>query len=101
MIIYNVTVKVDADVAREWVQWMKEEHIPDLMKTGLFVDYRLCRLLEQDETEGITYSAQYFCDSMEHYHTYIAEYAPKMRDKGFQRFGSSFLAFRSVMKVEG
>jgi len=100
MIIYNVTVKVDTAIAKEWVHWMKQEHIPDLMKTGLFVDYRLCRLLEQDETEGITYTAQYFCDSLEHYNTYISEHAQKMREKGFERFGNRFVAFRTVMKME-
>lgn len=100
MIIYNVTIKVDTAIAKEWVLWMKQEHIPELMNTGLFVDYRLCRLLEQDETEGITYTAQYFCDSLEHYNTYISEHAPKMREKGFERFGNRFIAFRTVMKVE-
>lgn len=100
MIIYNVTIKVDADAAKDWVKWMKEEHIPELMHTGLFVDTRLCRLLEQDETEGITYVAQYFCDTMEHYNTYISEYAQQMRDKGLARFGSKFSAFRTVMQEE-
>lgn len=100
MIIYNVTVKIEKDVADEWVRWMKKEHVPDLMRTGLFLDYRLCRLLEQDESEGKTYTVQYFCDSMEHYNTYINEYAQKMRDKGHQRFGNKFIAFRTVMAVE-
>ena len=100
MIIYNVTVKVQQDIAAEWVAWMKKEHMPELMKTGLFLDYRLCRLLEQDELEGITYTAQYFCDSLEHYNTYISEHAQAMRDKGFARFGSKFIAFRTVMEVE-
>ena len=100
MIIYNVTVKVEKGSAKEWVAWMKKEHIPELMKTGLFVDYRLCRILEQDEREGITYTAQYFCDNLEHYNTYISEHAQKMRDKGFSKFGSKFIAFRTVMEVE-
>jgi hypothetical protein len=100
MIIYNVTVKVEADIASEWVEWMKEEHIPDLMRTGLFVDSKLCRLLEQDETDGKTYVVQYYLDSMESYDTYISEHAPRMREKGFKRFGSKFIAFRTVMAVE-
>src|ERR1043165_5212274 len=100
MIIYNVTVKVEKETAEEWLQWMKNEHIPELMKTGLFVDSRLCRLLEQEEDEAKTYVAQYFLDSMEHYNTYISEHAPRMREKGLQRFGSKFIAFRTVMAVE-
>lgn len=100
MIIYNVTIKVDNSIADEWVKWMKDEHMPELMQTGLFVDSRLCRLLEQDETEGPTFVAQYYCDSMEHYDTYIAEHAQEMRDKGMTRFGGKFVAFRTVMREE-
>lgn len=99
MIIYNVTIKLTKDIHKEWLTWMKSEHIPEVMNTGLFVDYRLCRLLDQDDTEGPTYTIQYFLDSLEHYNTYISEHAQKMRDKGFVRFGSNFVAFRTVMEV--
>lgn len=99
MIIYNVTVKVSLDRADEWVLWMKEEHMPELMATGLFGDSRLSRLLEQDETEGITFSAQYFCRNLNDYRSYIEQYAPLMREKGLKRFGDKMIAFRSVMEV--
>jgi hypothetical protein len=36
MIVYNVTVKVNTEVHDEWFAWMKETHIPEVMKTGLF-----------------------------------------------------------------
>jgi hypothetical protein len=48
MIIYNVTVNVDEDVAVEWLQWMKETHIPDVMKTGMFLESRICRVLAEE-----------------------------------------------------
>jgi len=100
MIIYNVTNKVAGSIVADWLKWMKEEHIPDLMNTGLFVDYRLCRLLEQDEAEGPTYIVQYFADSMEHYNTYISEHAPLLRDKAYKKFGDKIIAFRTIMAVE-
>jgi hypothetical protein len=100
MIIYNVTVKVEQDIADEWVLWMKNEHMPELMGTGLFADSRLCRLLEQDELEGRTYVAQYFCNTIEDYNRYIDEYAQQMRDKAFSRFGGRFMAFRTIMEIE-
>ena len=99
MIIYNVTVKVENSVADEWVLWMKTEHMSDLMATGLFVDCRLCRLLEQDELEGVTYAAQYFCDSIDEYNTYIDKFAENIRNKGLKRFGGKFVAFRTVMEI--
>lgn len=99
MIIYNVTVKTEPGIAAEWEQWMKEEHMPELLATGLFTEYKLCRLLEQDEMEGITYVAQYFCKDIAAYNAYISDHAPLMREKGFNRFGNRFIAFRTVMEV--
>src|SRR5947208_1369239 len=98
MVIYNVTKKVEKAIEDARVKWMKEEHMDELVATGLFSGYRLCRLLEQDETDGITYSAQYFCNGMEQYRKYIDEYAQQMRDKGMIHFGGKFIAFRSVMQ---
>ena len=99
MIIYNVTVKVDNDVADAWVAWMKSAHMADLMDTGLFIDCRLCWLLEQDETEGVTYAAQYFLEGMDQYNEYIDNHAVIMREKGFKMFGGKFAAFRTVMEI--
>jgi len=99
MIIYNVSLKVEADVADEWTNWMKTEHMPEVMALGLFSDCRLCRLLEQDEMEGVTFSAQYSCVSMAEYNIYIDKHAEGMRDKSFKRFGGKFIAFRTIMEV--
>ena len=99
MIIYNVTIKVTAGINERWLQWMKEEHIPAIMATGLFHDYRICRLLEQDDQEGPTYTVQYFTDTLENYQTYLQEYAPLLRQKSYDKFGDQFLAFRTVMQV--
>ncbi len=99
MIIYNVTLKVETDIADEWTKWMKDEHIPDLMATGLFTGHRLCRLLEQDEADGITFSAQYECKDLADYNTYIDVHAQGMREKAFALFAGRFVAFRSVMET--
>ena len=45
MIIYNVTVKIDHSVHQEWLDWMKNNHIQDVIKTGHFVDYKICKIL--------------------------------------------------------
>jgi hypothetical protein len=76
MIIYNVTTKVTHTIHQSWLAWIKQEHIPEVMNTGLFHDYRICRLLEQDDSEGPTYTIQYATDTLENYYTYIQEHNP-------------------------
>ena len=99
MIIYNVTSKVNNSIHERWLQWMKEVHIPEIMATGLFHDYRICRLLDQDDQEGPTFTVQYSTDSLENYHTFLQEHAPLLRQKSYEQFGNQFVAFRTVMQV--
>lgn len=98
MVLYNVTIKINHDAEQEWLQWMKEEHMPELMQTGLFVDSKLFRLLDIDDTEGVTYAAQYFCKNMEDYNSYISVHSVAMRAKGIEKFGDRFIAFRTIME---
>lgn len=99
MIIYNVTTKVTHQINEAWLRWMKQEHIPAIMDTGLFHDFRVSRLLEQDEQDGVTYSIQYFTDTLENYQTYLAEHSPRLRQQSYEQFGSQFVAFTTVMQV--
>src|SRR5690349_3579713 len=99
MIIYNVTIKVEAQIAEAWLSWLLNEHIPDVMRTNCFVDYKVVRLLEVDDSEGPTYATQYFAESKTDYNRYIEIHAPKMRKLLNEKWGEQFIAFRSVMEV--
>ena len=99
MIIYNVTIKVDHSIAAEWLIWLKEEHIPDIIVTGCFTHATILRLLEADDTEGITYAVQYHAESKALYNRYIEKFSEEMRKKGMDKWGNKFIAFRSVMQL--
>ena len=99
MIIYNVTIKIQRSIEDAWLQWLKEEHIPDIIQTGCFTHATILRLLEVDDTDGPTYAVQYFAESKSLYNNYISEHAGKMRQKSFDKWGDQFIAFRSVMQV--
>jgi len=99
MIIYNVTAKVETSIADAWLQWLLDEHIPSIMNTNCFVDYKVVRLLEVDDSEGPTYAIQYYAESKADYNRYIEIHASKMRNLSFEKWGDHFIAFRSVMEV--
>lgn len=98
MIIYNVTVRVDPAIAADWLQWQLEEHIPAVLRCGLFTDYRCFRLLEQDDEEGITYVTQFHCTGLEEYQRYLREFSPHRRQEAFDKWGDRYIAFRTVME---
>jgi len=99
MIIYNVTTKVDKDIQEEWLIWLKEEHITDVLNTGCFTKANILRLLETDDTEGPTYAIQYYGESKALYNLYIEKYATLVRQKSIDKWGGQFIAFRSVMQI--
>ena len=98
-LIYNVTVKVEQQIADAWLQWALEVHIPDVMHTQCFTDYRVVRLLEVDDSEGPTYAIQYHAVSKADYNRFIELHASEMRKRSFEKWGEQFIAFRSVMQV--
>jgi len=99
MIIYNLTVKVDEAIAKDWLQWLLDVHIPDVLNTKCFSNSRVVRLLETDDAEGPTYAIQYEAESKSDYNRYIELYANEMRKRSMEKWGDRFIAFRSLMEV--
>ena len=99
MIIYNVTIKVEHSILTDWLIWLKEEHIPDIISTGYFTHAVIFHLLEADDIEGITYAVQYHAESKALYNRYIEQFSDEMRKKGIDKWGNKFIAFRSVMQL--
>jgi hypothetical protein len=99
MIVYNVTVNIENDVHTEWLSWMKQKHIPDVMDTGYFKYHRILRLLGDEDTGGITYSIQYHCDKLEDYHNYQEKSAPALQKEHTEKFRDKFVAFRTLLEV--
>lgn len=99
MYIYNVTVNIEADVHEDWLKWMKEVHIPDVLATGLFLDNRLCQVMV-DEEQGITYAIQYRVRDLETLELYREVYAPKLQEEHGAKFQNKFVAFRTILRID-
>jgi len=98
-IIYNVTIKVQRNIADDWLQWLIQEHAPQIIATNCFKKFTALKLLEQDEEEGITYAIQYFADNMQSYERYISQFADHFRKESLNKWGEKFIAFRTLMQV--
>lgn len=99
MIIYNVTINIHESVHDQWMKWMQEKHINDVLATGKFSTARMVKVLVEEEMGGITYSIQYTTDSKATLERYYQEDSPKLRDEGQSLFGDKMLAFRTELEV--
>jgi len=98
MFIYNVTINIADDVHTEWLRWMKEVHIPDVMKTGCFIDSSILKVLYVDD-EGHTYSVQYKFLEMADIEKYQKQFAAKLQAEHTAKFKDKYSAFRTLLQV--
>lgn len=98
MHIYNVTINIDKDIHDNWLKWIQQEHIPDMLATGKFLSAKVCRVLIEEEMGGITYAIQYITDSKEALEKYYTEDAPRLRAQS-KPFEGKFVAFRTELEI--
>ncbi|MBM3921006.1 MAG: DUF4286 family protein [Sphingomonadales bacterium] len=102
MIVYNVTCHISSDMEAEWLNWMRAEHLPEVMATGCFLEVKMMRLLTQaDDDEGINIAVQYTAQSMADYDRYRDTHAPALQAKTRDKYGERVLAYRSLLEVIG
>jgi hypothetical protein len=97
MIIYSVTIVIQASIESEWIDWMNKVHIPDVLRTGCFCECRICKVLGSEGDEA-TYVMQYRCRSMEEYHRYRDNFAPALQKDHTDRFAGKFRGARQLLE---
>ncbi|HCP40405.1 MAG TPA: DUF4286 domain-containing protein [Cryomorphaceae bacterium] len=97
--IYNVTIVVNPVVEERWIQWMKEEHIPEVIETGMFTSYIFTQVILEQEQDHPSYSIQYRALDLESIKLYMQMYSDPLREKSAQAWGEHAIAFRTVLEV--
>lgn len=98
MLIYNVTTHVEPTVENDWLKWMQEEHLPQMLATGHFHSAKLFRVITQEDVGGISYAAQYHCEKRADFSNYLKLNAQELRQSARTRFGSKILSFRTELE---
>ncbi|MFD0751157.1 DUF4286 family protein [Mucilaginibacter calamicampi] len=98
MIVYNETVIVDEAIHRQWLSWMQQEYIPQVMATGHFKRFTILNVLDSPN-EGVTFCIQYFADSRENYNKFAAVHLQQLQALHFQKFENQFVMFNTLMKA--
>jgi len=98
MILYNVTTNIHESVHEQWLTWMQEKHIPEILATGKFTSARMVRVLIEEEMGGKTYAVQYTTKNKELLDKFYMEDAPRLQDEVLKLFGDKALSFRTELE---
>lgn len=98
MFIYNVTTHVEPSIESQWLDWMKTDHLPKMLATKHFVRVHLFRVITQDDRGGVSYAAQYVCNTRSDYEQYVLKDANHLRKEAQNQFGEKILSFRTSLE---
>ncbi len=98
MHLYNITFNIEPEIRNEWLRWIREKYVPFVMETGLFLDHKLFRLLNETENEGFTYSLQFFADSLDKVDEYLEQSAREITARHNDAFRHKHVSFMTLLE---
>lgn len=98
MIFYNLTVNIDKAVEREWLHWMRTEHVPAVMATGLPQEHKILHLLTEVDNGGATYTFQFTFPRKLDFFRFQKYHSDELLEKLQQRFGTQYVTFQSLLE---
>jgi len=104
MIWYEVRAEVPAEQAADYEAYLREEHIPDLMGTGCFVEAAFCRAeagpaAEEAPEARVHFRSAYLAPDQAALDRYVAEHAGRLREHALRRFPEGLRFAREEWQV--
>lgn len=100
MIVYSISVTVKNTIVREWLDWMQTEHIPEVMKTGYFMNFKLMKeIIPSIDMNETSITINYELKSIDDYYKYAETFAPTLQQKHHEKFSGKFKASRTVFEL--
>ena len=96
MIVYEVTLDVEASIAGEYLDWLRL-HIGEMLALPGFVDASLAEVLEPSREARRQWCVTYRLHDRAALDAYLAGPAAAMRADGLRRFGGRFEASRRIL----
>jgi hypothetical protein len=99
MYLYNITYNISEEVHEEWLRWMREIHIPEVVKEAQFSGAKLIQVLIDEDMGGITYSVQYQMSDKNLLDNYIKDKSQKFNSEMNKLFLNHYVSFSTELRV--
>ncbi len=100
MIIYKVIIKIEKKIEKEWLNWIREVHIPEIMDLNIFYKSRLFNIIKNKEKEFSSFCIEYYCHSEKEYNKYKKKYSKNLQIKHIEKFKGKFKGKRLILSLK-
>jgi len=98
VIIQNITYSINKDLEQEFLDWIQNVHIQNVMITGFPKSYKIMRLLTEIENGGATFSIQYNFDNLNSFEAFEREYFDDLNHEVDKQYRGKYVFFPSLLE---
>ncbi|MES2517582.1 MAG: DUF4286 family protein [Bacteroidota bacterium] len=98
MLIHNITYNIEKELENDFLDWMKNVHVQNVMITGFPKSFKIMRLLTEIDNGGATFSVQYKFDSIEGFEVFENEYFDDLNAAVDKRYRGKYVFFPSLLE---
>jgi len=98
MILYNITFHVELNYFEDFQNFIKNEHLPSLAQDDKIIDHQFLKLLNVDNSEGVSLALHYVLKDMADYNLHIAKVDSQLKKLIQERYEEKVLYFCSVLE---
>jgi hypothetical protein len=100
MVIYVVNAAFKKEIREEWLTWMKEVHIPNVLKTGYFTGAEIFSvILPAKNGDEVSYAVHYKSETYEKFMSYSVKEAKRLRLEAAEKFGNQIVFDRQLLDL--
>lgn len=96
---FSVSILVNHSVEQDWIKWMKDIHIKEIIETKCFKKAQFCKVHHETKQEGATnYNVVFFADSQQDIIHFYDKYDKDFQKKVFDLYQQNVIFFRTELE---
>ncbi|MFT6716245.1 MAG: hypothetical protein ACJA0Q_000880 [Saprospiraceae bacterium] len=97
MIIYSITFAIETSIEKEWIEYMKSNHIPQLMASGYFTEFQHTKIIPEQGMD-LAFNIQLTCESIDILEQYLIEKKENIEQELHQKYSGKFASFYTKLE---
>lgn len=99
MLIFNTTYKVSNNKIDDWKKWIRDEHIPFMLKDKNFDKPQIAKIVGSEDEQGTSFSVQFQIENMEKLTRWHSQNANFFQNSFQKAFGNDVQFFSTVLEI--
>ena len=99
MIIYNTTFHIEECIRQDFIDYIRQNVIPQATKSGLLTSSRFSRIFSEHEEQGFSYALEFSTESISTLEEWNKAESAAVIAPLIEKFGDKVVGFSTVMQT--